>query len=231
MDIIISRLVESKTHAINTLKNKAIGNEFKQCAAQAITLTEMSGPLYNRLARTYRANVSDADKKRVKAGRLTTDGTSLTGSGNGRKVLSSLEQARRTGSRGLPANLSRTASDVAVASNAPQANNILTLLQTSILSKDPLKAWDSILSTANVLGVVATTAGYLTTGGASAAINAVAAGATYVGGTSMLKPSAPDFAFHALKNYAACVNAWNLKAGALIEIADPNGQWSYRDFH
>jgi hypothetical protein len=46
---------------------------------------------------------------------------------------------------------------------------------------------------------------------------------------SRIRPDAPDRAYHQLTNYISWLAAWNKRACELIDIADPNGQWTFRD--
>ena len=63
------------------------------------------------------------------------------------------------------------------------------------------------------------------------ALSHISSGTTYFGGVSFLKSDAPDHAYEALENYASSLRAWIEKASALIELADPEGQWTFNDFH
>ena len=135
-----------------------------------------------------------------------------------------------SGGSSLSANVSKTANEVAVAANQPQAINLLSLLHPMIKG-DVTKNDNSIQRIANVLGLAATTAGFVATGGlAGSAVNWIGRVATYSGfGMSLIKPDAPDKAFHQLSNYIACLSAWCKKSCQLIDVADLNGEWSYRD--
>jgi hypothetical protein len=229
MDIIINQLVESQVNQLKRLSSRAIGNDFKEQAALAIRMTVASGAVYNRLQRTYSANVTKQDQKRVAAGRLTTESVEFKRSSSAGSSLQSLDRAIQAG-HSLPANLARTANDVAVASYQPQAINMLSLLHP-VLKKDVTKNDGGIQHAANILGLAATTAGFVATSGvAGSAVNWLGRIATYSGFTmSLIKPDAPDKAYHQLTNYIACLSAWCKKSCQLIDNADPNGQWSFRD--
>lgn len=231
MDIIISRLAETRIKQLNTLKTQAIGGEFKKRIDIAVAMTQQSVALYNRMQRTLRASASEADHRRVAAGRLTVSGVGFSSRAQGSTLQKSYENVVRNGTRKLPAQVHSTADAVSAAAITPQAINMQSLLHSTILKQDPFKNWDRIFQVANILGVTTTTASFVASGGLAIALNAASAVATYTGGITLLKTNAPDFASEALKNYLSCTGAWIQKSNALIETVDPNGQWSFNDFH
>ncbi|GAA3916235.1 hypothetical protein [Litoribacillus peritrichatus] len=229
MDIIINQSVLSQVEQLKRLSNRAIGKDFKDQAELAIQMTLASGAVYNRLQRTFSVQVTKQDQKRVAAGRITTENVEFSRKSGGGSSLQNLERALQVG-RGLPSNVPKTVNEVAVASTQPQAVNMLSLLHP-MLKGDVTKNDNGIQRAANVLGLAATTAGFVATSGAAgAAVNWIGRIATYSGfSMSLIKPDAPDKAFHQLTNYIACLSAWCKKSCQLIDNADPNGQWSFRD--
>ncbi|GLQ30885.1 hypothetical protein [Litoribrevibacter albus] len=231
MDIIINQHIQKQVQQLKRLSDRAIGQDFKKQVDNAIDITLASGAVYNRLQRTYSANVTKQDQKRVAAGRITTESVTFSQRSSGGSSLRKLEQAMKTGA-GLPSNVTRTVNEVAVASNQPQAINLLSLLHP-MLRNDVTKNDSGVQRAATALGLAATTAGFVATSGvAGATVNWLGRIATYSGFTmSLIKPDAPDKAFHQLSNYIACLSAWCQKSCQLIDNADPEGQWSFRDVH
>ena len=230
MDIIIGQHVLKKKAQLTQLSDHAIGREFKDQAALAIQMTQCSAAVYRRLQRTYKSTITPKDQKRVKAGGLSTESVTFSTSNRSQKSFNSLLPAMRGGAS-APGNVPKTSNDVAIASNQPQATNLLALLHP-ILSEDIMKTGNSVEKAATILGLVTTTAGFVIPGGgvASSIVSWVGSGATYSSySMSRIRPDAPDRAFHQLTNYITCLAAWNKKACELIDIADSNGQWTFRD--
>ena len=230
MDIMIGQQALKKKNQLTQLSERAIGRDFKEQAALAIQMTQCSAAVYRRLQRTYKSTVTPRDEKRVKAGGLSTQSVTFSTSNSSQKSFNSLLPAMR-GGRAAPTNTSKTSNDVAVASNQPQAVNLLALLHP-VISSDIMKTGNAVERTATILGLVTTTVGFVVPGGGavSSIVSWVGSGATYSGFTmSRIRPDAPDRAYHQLTNYITCLAAWNKKACELIDIADPNGQWTFRD--
>ncbi|PKG67840.1 MULTISPECIES: hypothetical protein [Pseudoalteromonas] len=229
MDIIISQHALKKKTQLTQLSERAIGKAFKDQAALAIQMTQCSAAVYRRLQRTYKSTVTPRDEKRVKAGGLSTQSVTFSTSNSSQKSFNSLLPAMR--GRGAPTNTSKTSNDVAVASNQPQAVNLLALLHP-VISGDIMKTGNAVEKTATILGLVTTTVGFVVPGGGavSSIVSWVGSGATYSGfSMSRIRSDAPDRAYHQLTNYITWLAAWNKKACELIDIADPNGQWTFRD--
>ncbi|SBS36531.1 hypothetical protein MSP8886_03742 [Marinomonas spartinae] len=230
MDIMIGQSVLKKKAQLTHLSERAIGQAFKDQAALAIQVTQCSAAVYRRLQRTYKSTVTPKDQKRVKAGGLSVQSIEFSTQNGSQKSFNSLLPAMRGGAS-APGAASKTSNDVAVASNQPQAINLLALLHHAI-NEDILKTGNGIEKVATILGLVTTTVGFVVPGGgvASSIVNWIGSGATYSGFTmSRIRPDAPDRAYYQLTNYIACLAAWNKKACELIDIADPNGQWTFRD--
>lgn len=230
MDIIIGQNVLKKKAQLTQLSERAIGRAFKEQAALAIQMTQCSAAVYRRLQRTYKSTVTSRDQKRVKAGGLTTQSVVFSTSNNSQKSFNSLLPAMRAGAS-APGSVAKTSNDVAIASNQPQAINLLALLHP-VINEDIMKTGNSVEKAATILGLVTTTVGFAVPGGsvASSIVSWVGSGATYSGFTmSRIRPDAPDRAYHQLTNYITCLAAWNKKACELIDIADPNGKWTFRD--
>lgn len=232
MDILIKRMIDEQVRRLNNLARRAIGSEFKCSVQLAIRRLQQSGGLHGRIERTLRVRPQERDRKRVSAGGLSVDGMRFTlghTAADPATVLQSLEQVQYPAK--LPATLAYTADATAVAANQPQAVNLMALLSNDILKSDPLSNWKGVFDAALTLGgVVTTTAAFVAGGGAAAALGVASAGCTYTGALSMLSTSAPDFAPEALKNYIACISAWNEKAALLLAKVDPRGAWCYADF-
>ncbi|MBH0058494.1 hypothetical protein I6F65_16190 [Pseudoalteromonas sp. SWXJZ94C] len=225
MDIIIGQHALKKKSQLMQLSERAIGKAFKDQAALAIQMTQCSAAVYRRLQRTYKSNITPRDQKRVKAGGLSTESVKFSTSNNSQKSFNSLLPAMR--GRAAPTNTSKTSNDVAIASNQPQAVNLLALLHP-VISGDIMKTGNVVEKAATILGLVTTTVGFIVP--ASTIVGWIGSGATYSSfAMSRIRPDAPDKAYHQLVNYTTCLAAWNKKACELIDIADPNGQWTFRD--
>lgn len=229
MDAEIGQSVSKKKTLLTELSDRAIGREFKDKAALAIQITQCSAAVYRRLGRTYRSTISPKDQKRVKAGGLTVESIAFSARNNTQKSFDSLLTAMKSGGTVLNRS-SQTSNDVAIASNQPQAINLLSLLHP-VINGDIMKTGNGVEKVATILGLVATTAGFVPMGSAaSSIISWVGSGATYSGFTmSRIRADAPDRAYHQLTNYISCLAAWNKKACELIDIADAGGQWSHTD--